>query len=280
VIDFFSIGTNDLCQYYLAVDRGNQQVSDLFNERHPSFIRLLKNIVDRAHEHGKRVGMCGEMARSVENLPLLIGLGLDEISLASPNIPAIKAAIAGLKQTECRKILDSAMECSSPIKVSTILSESFSITTEQPLVGTDMIVVNSDSRSKAEAIKELADLLYIVGRTDNPDQLEEAIWAREAVYSTGLGYGFAIPHCKTDSICANSLGILKLTHPIDWNSIDDKPTEFVILLAVRESDQNNSHMRIFSQLARKLVSDEFRESLLNARDSRSILLNLTKELDL
>lgn len=277
VVDFFSIGTNDLCQYWLAVDRGNQHVSKLYSERHPSFIRLLKTIVDQARQNGKWIGMCGEMARSVENLPILIGLGLDEISLSSPNIPAIKAAINKLKLQDCRRILNSAIARDSREQVDAVLSESV---IEQPLVCTDLIALDSDSGSKEEAIKELVDLLYVAGRTQNPVEVEEAVWSRELVYSTGLGYGFAIPHCKTDCINANSLGILKLRNPIDWNSIDDKPVDFVILLAVRESDQNNSHMRIFSKLARNLMSDEFRESLLSAKDDKAILSHLAKELDI
>ena len=280
VVDFFSIGTNDLCQYYLAVDRGNQQVSELYNECHPSFLRLLKTAVNEVHENGKWIGMCGEMARNINNLPLVIGLGLDEISLASPDIPAIKSAATGMEWTKCRQILESAITCNSASEVGDLLSKVNNSCKDDSLTSPELVILDSDSCSKEEAIKELTDMLYIAGRTDAPECMEEAIWAREAVYSTGLGHGFAIPHCKTDSVKSNSIGILKLKNPIDWKSIDGNPVKFVILLAIRESDKNNSHLRIFSKLARKLIDDDFRETLLKAQSSEIILSSLANELEM
>lgn len=280
IVDFFSIGTNDLCQYYLAVDRGNQQVSKLYNECHPSFLRLLKTTVDEVHNNGKWIGMCGEMARSINELPLVVGLGLDEISLASPSIPAIKSAITDMEWKKCRQILESAITCSSASDVRNLLSEMGNSGRNKPLILPDLVKLDSDSRSKEEAIKELADMLYIAGRTDAPEHVEDAIWGREAIYSTGLGYGFAIPHCKTDSIKANSIGILKLKDPIEWQSIDGNPVKFVILLAIRESDKNNSHLRIFSKLARKLIDEDFRDILLNAESIEVILSSLASELEI
>ena len=87
--DFFSIGTNDLTQYFLAVDRDNRAVAELYDSRAPAMLRLLAMIVSEAHRGGRWVGLCGEMGRDVLNLPLLIGLGLDEISGAAPEVPAI-----------------------------------------------------------------------------------------------------------------------------------------------------------------------------------------------
>lgn len=278
VVDFFSIGTNDLCQYFLAVERGNSRVSSIYNEKHPAFIRLLKSVVDNARQRGKWVGLCGEMAGKVENLPLLVGLGLDEISLSAPNIPAVREAVSALNACECRQLVESATDCGSASEVDSLLEKSTKTLVNQPLFDADLIVATSDSRSKAEAIKELVDLLYVAGRTDSCDALEDAVWAREAVYSTGLGYGFAIPHCKTDSLKANSLAVLKLQQPIEWGSIDDQPVSFVILLAMRESDQNNLHMRIFSTLARKLMDEDFRQSLASAKNRDEILSRLSSEL--
>ena len=103
-IDFFSIGTNDLLQYFVAADRQNERVSRLYTPLHPSFIRFLKKIVDDVHASGKWVGMCGEMAGDIQNIPILVGLGLDEISLSASNIPAIKAAISQADPTQCKKL--------------------------------------------------------------------------------------------------------------------------------------------------------------------------------
>lgn len=278
VVDFFSIGTNDLCQYLMAVERGNPKVSPLYNERHPAFIRLLKHTVDCARSRKKWIGVCGEMAGKIEDLPLLVGLRPNEISLSSPNIAAIRDAISSLDTGKCSQILESAMECRDASEVDLLLSESTQRPQEQPLFDLDLVVTQSDSRTKAEAIKELVDLLYVAGRTDDCDAVEDAVWAREAVYSTGLGYGFAIPHCKTDSLKANSLAIIKLAQPIEWNSIDDKPVSCVIMLAMRESDKDSSHMRVFSTLARKLMDERFRQLLITAEDDREILSRLSSEL--
>src|SRR6202000_841527 len=81
-----------------------------------------------------------------------------------------------------------------------------------------------------------------------------------------LGHGFAIPHCKTDAVAANSIGILKLDDPIEWGSIDGDPVRLVILLALRESNQNGTHMKVFSRLARKLMDEEFRGRLMQIDD--------------
>ena len=84
--DFFSIGSNDLLQYFMAADRGNPAVAALYNPLHPPFLRFLKSIIDAARANGKWIGLCGEMGGDLRCLPLLAGLGLDEISGAAPAI--------------------------------------------------------------------------------------------------------------------------------------------------------------------------------------------------
>ena len=91
-VDFFSIGSNDMTQYLYAVDRNNPRVSPLYNPITPSFLRMLQQIVRVAHERGKWVGICGELGGEGRYLPLLLGLGLDELSMSSPRIPAVKAS--------------------------------------------------------------------------------------------------------------------------------------------------------------------------------------------
>ena len=98
-VDFFSVGSNDLTQYFLAADRANRKIARLYSWAHPAFLRLMKKIVDDVHAQGKWVGLCGEMGDSGAALPLLVGLGLDEISLSSPRIPAVKAAVGASGST-------------------------------------------------------------------------------------------------------------------------------------------------------------------------------------
>ena len=91
--DFFSIGTNDLTQYTLAVDRGNEKISHMYNALHPAVLRSIKYVIDSAHKENKPVGMCGEMAGNIAASLLLLGMGLDEFSMSAPSIPDIKENI-------------------------------------------------------------------------------------------------------------------------------------------------------------------------------------------
>ena len=279
-LDFFSIGTNDLNQYFLAVDRDNAKVAGLSRVHHPSFLRFLRHIVDGVHEHGKWVGMCGEMAGDPANLPILIGLELDEISAASPQIPTLKQKIAELSAAECRLMFDRMTSAAQVKEVEMLLGEAQSQAVEQPLLSTDLVIVGSDSETKEEAIRELVDALYMAGRTQDSDRLEEVVWQRESAYSTGLGHGFAIPHCRSDAINANSVAVLKLGKPIEWAALDGKPVSMVILLAVRESDANNSHMQVLAKLARRLMNESFRQELGTLELPSEIMAFLSRELEL
>jgi phosphotransferase system enzyme I (PtsI) len=105
-VDFFSIGTNDLIQYTLAVDRGNERVSNLYEPTHPAILRLIRGVVEAAHRHHIWVGVCGEMASDVLLIPALVGLGVDELSLGSVFIPRIKRVIQSLNYAISRDMAD------------------------------------------------------------------------------------------------------------------------------------------------------------------------------
>lgn len=107
--DFFSIGTNDLTQYTLAVDRGNPKVAGLFQPLHPSVLRLIKQTIDVAHNHGKWVGMCGEMAGMTKAIPILLGMGLDEFSMSPRAIPTAKNLIGKLPDHKTQQIAAQAL---------------------------------------------------------------------------------------------------------------------------------------------------------------------------
>lgn len=278
--DFFSIGTNDLCQYFFAADRGNPAVAGLASVRHPAFLRLLKTIASAAQSNGRWLGICGEMAGYLDNTPLLVGLGLNELSLNASNISQLKSALALLDTSACQSLLEAALVCESTAEVDSLLAGLRAAQASQPLIRTELIRFDADCLSKAEVINELAGMLHAAGRTDAPDLVEDALWAREEAFSTGLGFGFAIPHCQTDNISANTLGVVKLAQPVAWGAVDDQPVEFVILLAIRESDTSNTHLRIFAKLARKLMAEEFRKAIAAARNPAEIRDCLVQELEL
>jgi phosphotransferase system enzyme I (PtsI) len=103
LVDFFSIGTNDLVQYTLAADRGNRHVDYLYNALHPAVIRLIHHVVVAGNKNHIKTFMCGEMAADIMNLPVLIGLGVDELSMSPQSIPAIKNMIRKFSVSECRE---------------------------------------------------------------------------------------------------------------------------------------------------------------------------------
>jgi phosphotransferase system enzyme I (PtsI) len=116
-VDFFSIGTNDLIQYSVAIDRTNESVAHLYEPSHPSVVRLLKMVADAAHANDIWVGVCGEMAGEVLFTPLLLGLGMDELSAGSNLVPRVKNAVQRLTMLECQKLLEEVVEMDLPSDV-------------------------------------------------------------------------------------------------------------------------------------------------------------------
>ncbi|MEI8234352.1 MAG: phosphoenolpyruvate--protein phosphotransferase [Verrucomicrobiota bacterium] len=105
-VDFFSIGTNDLIQYTIAVDRINERIAHLYEPTHPAIIRLIKMIVNAAHAHNLWVGVCGEMAGEIALTPLLVGLGVDELSTGAALVPRVKRAVQSLDVGVCLQLVD------------------------------------------------------------------------------------------------------------------------------------------------------------------------------
>jgi phosphoenolpyruvate-protein phosphotransferase (PTS system enzyme I) len=116
-VKFFSIGSNDLIQYTLAADRTNEKVSHLYEPTHPAIIRLIKMTVDAAHKHGIWAGVCGEIAGDPVLAPLLIGLGVDELSAAPPVVPQVKYVVRRLKLNEAQALAEFALQCESPSEI-------------------------------------------------------------------------------------------------------------------------------------------------------------------
>lgn len=112
-VDFFSIGTNDLTQYVLAMDRGNRKVAHLYNSLHPAVIRMVKQVVDVGRKNSLSVCLCGEMAADPFNMPILLGLGIEELSMSPQSIPAVKAMARKLDRRECGELVGGIVEQAS-----------------------------------------------------------------------------------------------------------------------------------------------------------------------
>ncbi len=122
-VDFLSIGTNDLIQYTMAVDRVNADVAHLYTPMHPAILRLLKQIIDSAHEAGKDVGMCGEMAGDPAYTIVLLGLGLDEFSMSAVQIPKVKKIIRTVTRQKAKNLVDNLLKCCTIKEFDTVMKK-------------------------------------------------------------------------------------------------------------------------------------------------------------
>jgi len=116
-VDFFSVGTNDLIQYTLAVDRVNEKIAHLYEPTHPAVLRLLKWIADAAHTNNIWVGVCGEMAGDIALVPLLLGLGMDELSASAMLVPRVKRAVQSVAISECRELVEETLKLNTASEI-------------------------------------------------------------------------------------------------------------------------------------------------------------------
>jgi len=122
-VDFLSIGTNDLTQYSLAIDRGNEQVAHMYDSLHPAVLRMIRHVVEAGHGAGIEVGLCGEMAGDLRCLPLLLGVGLDQLSMHPMAIPYVKRMLRNSVMEEAEALVAEALACASGRDVRRCLEE-------------------------------------------------------------------------------------------------------------------------------------------------------------
>ena len=125
MVDFLSIGTNDLIQYALAIDRGNREVSHMYNALNPAIIRMIKHVADVSKEKGIKVTMCGEMAGDPFHIPVLLGLGLDELSMNPQSIPAVKSMIRSLRVEDAKKLMQDVLSKTSVKEITDLIQDNF-----------------------------------------------------------------------------------------------------------------------------------------------------------
>jgi len=266
--DFLCVGTNDLVQYLFAADRGDAGLAKASHEWHPATLRLLAHIAQGAKAAGKPLSLCGEMASRTRLLPLLLGLGFDELSVASSAVRGLRAALASLDLEACLDLTRKALRAATALEVEGLLDGALGSGAAPPLLDPDLVVLEAGCATKEEAIKLLVERLASAGRTRDPLGLEEAIWAREAAYATGLGFGFAVPHCKSPAVAANAIAVLRLAAPVAWS---DEAEASLVLLFITRPDGADEHLRVFARLARRLMDAEFRQGLLDAPGTEALL---------
>ena len=124
-VDFFSIGTNDLIQYALAIDRGNKQVAHLYQPLDPAVLRMIKRVADVSREKGVKVFMCGEMAGTPHHIPILLGMGIDELSMNPQSIPVVKRIIRAINLEDTRTFLEEALKQKTARSVFELVRDTF-----------------------------------------------------------------------------------------------------------------------------------------------------------
>ncbi len=121
--DFFSIGTNDLIQYLLAIDRVNDRIAHLYEPTHPAVLRTLQHIVNEAHRHKIKVSVCGEMAGDPVYAPLLLGLGVDELSMTPPLLPVVKYAVRAMTLADAKQLAEAALKLTAAKETQALCEE-------------------------------------------------------------------------------------------------------------------------------------------------------------
>jgi phosphocarrier protein FPr len=116
-VDFFSVGTNDLTQYTLAMDRMHPALAGKSDGLHPAVLRLIAQTVEAAHAAGKWVGVCGELGADPRAVPILLGIGVDELSVSVPAVAAVKAQVRALTLAEAEALAQRALACGTAVEV-------------------------------------------------------------------------------------------------------------------------------------------------------------------
>jgi phosphotransferase system enzyme I (PtsI) len=124
-VDFFSIGTNDLIQYALAIDRGNKQVAHLYQPLDPAVLRMIKRVADVAREKGIKAFMCGEMAGTPHHIPIIVGMGIDELSMNPQSIPVVKRIIRSIKLEDTHRLVEEALKQTTAKNVFELVRDNF-----------------------------------------------------------------------------------------------------------------------------------------------------------
>jgi fructose-specific PTS system IIA-like component len=215
------------------------------------------------------------MASRPKLLPLLLGLGFDDLSVAPSAVGGVRATLAALDSSACRELARKALLLSTASEVEALLENAAEADPALPLLDPELVVLEADCGTREAVIKLLVERLATAGRTRDALGLEEAIWAREAIYATGLGFGFAVPHCKSATVLSNAIAVLRLPAPIAWGP---DATARLVLLLVSRVDAEEEHLRVFARLARRLMDPDFRQHLLEAPAPDSLLTTLRFEL--
>lgn len=134
-----------------------------------------------------------------------------------------------------------------------------------------LINMEIEAKDQKEAIEKVALLLENEDKIESKDEFIKGVLKREKEVTTGFGNGIAIPHCKINSVKEASIAIGKLNKAVDWDALDGKPVQYIVMLAIPNKEANTTHLKVLSTLATKLMENAFVDELLNADDAKKII---------
>ncbi|MBS7576711.1 MULTISPECIES: fructose PTS transporter subunit IIA [unclassified Enterococcus] len=137
------------------------------------------------------------------------------------------------------------------------------------------ILMNLDVKTKNEVIERLSEILVINGFISDIEQFKKDVFDRESHMTTGIGNAIAIPHGKSSSVIESTVIVAKLKQPIEWAALDKQPVNLVFLLAIKEADKGNEHLRFLAELSGKLMDDDFVQRLKAAQDKDTLIKALS-----
>ena len=151
------------------------------------------------------------------------------------------------------------------------------------IINKNLMKLNLKSNTKEEIIKELASLIDKENRLNDYEKYVQEVLHRESLTTTGIGFGIAIPHGKSDAVKIPTVALGKVSEGVDWESLDGEPVKIIFLLAVPEEAASNQHLKILAALSRKLMNEEFIHELFNSTDKDrllELLMNVFKEIEM
>jgi len=138
------------------------------------------------------------------------------------------------------------------------------------LINEDLIVLDMEGEDRDSIIKSLGELIDRNGNLNSVAEYLQTVFEREEKSSTGVGYGIAIPHGKSEGVDKPAIAFARLKEAVEWESFDDKPVKLVFLLAVPAKSESNEHLKILSTLSRNLLNEEFKDNLISAENTEDI----------
>lgn len=137
------------------------------------------------------------------------------------------------------------------------------------MVDEKLISFGFDAGTKDDVLKGIGRMMYDAGKVNDLNQYIDGLYERESEFSTGIGNGIVIPHCKSDCVREAAFTLVKLNNPVEWETLDGRPVDYVIMLAAPNTS-DNVHLKMLSRLAANLMDDDFREGLKNASSVKEI----------